>query len=184
MVSRRPARPSSPTRAVSRTASGSSATTRPSCDSTTPDAASRRRAGISIVVSPYPRQRRRGGDALTTGTGRRSAGPVELSAGPEITLDSRHSVLRRPLGADGEDRPQTRGAPSSTERAIVARERPTASNVEPLTDTALGHVRTAALPALTCAEAHALRRSAPLTPEQFAALRRRAELGISPLSRT
>jgi predicted nuclease with RNAse H fold len=34
---------------------------------------------------------------------------------------------------------------------------------------------------LTRAEAHALRRSAPLTPEQFRSLRELAERGLSPL---
>jgi len=66
---------------------------------------------------------------------------------------------------------------------VVPLTQPIASNVVPLTQHADGPAPPAAWAALTCAEAHALRRSAPLTPNQFAALRRRAELGISPLDR-
>jgi hypothetical protein len=62
----------------------------------------------------------------------------------------------------------------------VARKRPIASNVVPPIQT--GHGRTA-LPVwevLARAEAHARRRSAPLTPDQFKALRRLAQQGVAP----
>lgn len=44
-----------------------------------------------------------------------------------------------------------------------------------------GHLRMPAPVALTPAQSHAQRRSAPLTPEQFKSLRRLAEQGVSPL---
>lgn len=44
-----------------------------------------------------------------------------------------------------------------------------------------GHRKTGRGPGLTRAEAHALRRSEPLTPAQFKELRQLAEQGISPL---
>jgi hypothetical protein len=62
----------------------------------------------------------------------------------------------------------------------VARERPTASNVVPPTRR-ITEREDVAWSALTRAEAHALRRSAPLTPAQFKRLRRLAEKGEDPL---
>jgi predicted nuclease with RNAse H fold len=63
----------------------------------------------------------------------------------------------------------------------VARERPTASNVVPPADANLECTREGDPAGLTRAEARALRRSAPLTPAQFKAMRRRAEQGLNPL---
>jgi hypothetical protein len=63
----------------------------------------------------------------------------------------------------------------------VARKRPTASNVVPQTQITRERIKTDAWNALTRAEAHALRRSTPLTPAQFRARRRLAEQGINPL---
>ena len=64
----------------------------------------------------------------------------------------------------------------------MARMRPSASDVSPapITDE---RTKPAAWAALTRAEAHALRRSAPLTPEQFKALRKLAERGVNPFRR-
>jgi hypothetical protein len=60
----------------------------------------------------------------------------------------------------------------------VAHDRPAASDVEPPDPVSAGPRDQARL---TRAEAHALRRSAPLTPQQFKELSRLAEQGISPL---
>jgi hypothetical protein len=62
----------------------------------------------------------------------------------------------------------------------VARKRPTASNVVPPTQNITEH-ESPTPSVLTRPEARALRRSAPLTPGQFKALRRLAEKGESPL---
>jgi hypothetical protein len=62
----------------------------------------------------------------------------------------------------------------------MPRQRSTTDAVSPTTDS-----RQRGRPdlpvALTRAEARALRRSAPLTPEQFKSLRRLAEQGVNPL---
>ena len=67
----------------------------------------------------------------------------------------------------------------------MARERPTAANDDPPPLTGVDAVTPIRLvsdgPLLTRAEAQALARSTPLTPEQFKARRRLAEQGISPL---
>jgi hypothetical protein len=63
----------------------------------------------------------------------------------------------------------------------VARKRPTASDVVPPIPIVPEHAKPDVWAALTRAEAHALRRSTPLTPAQFKARRRLAEQGITPL---
>ena len=67
--------------------------------------------------------------------------------------------------------------------ASVARKRPTASDVQPPALITDRERPPAAWAALTRAEAHAARRSAPLTPDQFKSLRQLAEHGINPLRR-
>jgi hypothetical protein len=62
----------------------------------------------------------------------------------------------------------------------VARKRPAASNVVPPIHPAPEHAEPD-WAVLTRAEAHALRRSTPLTPAQFKERRRLAEQGVSPL---
>ena len=63
----------------------------------------------------------------------------------------------------------------------MARERPTASNAVPPADADPERARGRDPAGLTRAQARALRRSTPLTPAQFKALRRRAEQGLNPL---
>jgi hypothetical protein len=63
----------------------------------------------------------------------------------------------------------------------VARERPTASNVVPPIPIIPEQAMSDAWAILTRAEAHALRRSTPLTRDQFKALPHLAEQGVSPL---
>jgi hypothetical protein len=78
----------------------------------------------------------------------------------------------------------TRGHPSRNGRgAIVAHTRPSASNVVPSAPTTDERAEPGAWAMLTRAEAHALRRSAPLTPGQFKALGQLAERGVNPLGR-
>ena len=72
------------------------------------------------------------------------------------------------------------GFPSQRKGASVARERPTASDVPPI-QIIPEPAKFDSWAGLTRAEAHALRRSTPLTPGQFKAGRRLAEQGISPL---
>jgi hypothetical protein len=79
------------------------------------------------------------------------------------------------------DELQTGGLPSERKGASVARKRPTASNVVSPIEITPEQAKPYAWAALTRAEAHALRRSTPLTAEQFKARRRLAEQGISPL---
>jgi hypothetical protein len=67
------------------------------------------------------------------------------------------------------DELQTGGLPSERKGASVARERPIASNVVPLIRAAPEHSEPDAWGLLTRAELRALRRSTPLTPEQFKA---------------
>ncbi|MFP5361745.1 MAG: hypothetical protein ACLGI5_03325 [Thermoleophilia bacterium] len=62
----------------------------------------------------------------------------------------------------------------------MARKRPTASDVVPQ-DSEHPATKGRDPSALTRAEAHALRRSAPLTPAQFKSLRRLADQGENPL---
>jgi hypothetical protein len=83
--------------------------------------------------------------------------------------------------ADGEECCGLAGIPSERKGAGVARKRPTASDVVPPIHIAPEDAKPDAWAALTRAEAHALRRSTPLTPAQFKAQRRLAEQGISPL---
>ena len=63
----------------------------------------------------------------------------------------------------------------------MAHERPTASDVVPPIHVVSEDAKPDAWIALTRAEAHALRRSQPLTPAQFKARQRLTEHGISPL---
>lgn len=65
----------------------------------------------------------------------------------------------------------------------MARERPNASNAVPPSQRILGGIPPVVLTGLTPAEVRAGRRSAPLTRDEFKALRRLAELGVSPLPR-
>ena len=64
---------------------------------------------------------------------------------------------------------------------IVARKRPRASDDVPPTRPASTPMAASHPSRLTRAEEHALRRSAPLTPSQFKALRQVAEKGGNPL---
>ncbi|MEA2194465.1 MAG: hypothetical protein QOG42_899 [Solirubrobacteraceae bacterium] len=64
----------------------------------------------------------------------------------------------------------------------MEREPSTATGVEPPTDS-LERAESGARAALTPAQDHALRRSAPLTPEQFKSLRQMAARGINPVRR-
>jgi hypothetical protein len=73
------------------------------------------------------------------------------------------------------------GFPSNGKGPSVARERPTASDAVPPIHVGPEHAQPDAWAALTRAEAHALRRSTPLTPGHFKARRRLAEPGIRPL---
>jgi hypothetical protein len=73
------------------------------------------------------------------------------------------------------------GFPSQRKGPGVARERPTASNVVPPSPVTPEHVKRDAWAGLTRAEAHALRRSTPLTPAQFKAYRPLPEPGVVPL---
>jgi hypothetical protein len=75
------------------------------------------------------------------------------------------------------------GFPSERKGATVAHKRPTASDVVPPIDIANEDIKPEAWAALTRAEAHAMRRSTPLTPEQFKSRRRLAEQGVNPLRR-
>jgi hypothetical protein len=63
----------------------------------------------------------------------------------------------------------------------VAYDRPSVSDVVPPDRASSQRATAGARARLTRAEAHALRRSAPLTPQQFKELSRLAEQGISPL---
>ncbi len=63
----------------------------------------------------------------------------------------------------------------------MARERPTASIAVPPSHDTTERERSESAFGLTRAEAHALRRSAPLTTAQFRSLRLLAEQGKSPL---
>ena len=65
----------------------------------------------------------------------------------------------------------------------MARERPTASNVVRPNDSLLERAGVGDPLGLTRAEAHSLRRCAPLTPAQFKSLGRLAQQGVSPLRR-
>ena len=65
----------------------------------------------------------------------------------------------------------------------MARKRPTASNVARPDPTPPKRAEVADPLTLTRAEAHSLRRCAPLTPEQFKTLGRLVEQGISPFRR-
>jgi hypothetical protein len=78
---------------------------------------------------------------------------------------------------------QTEGLPFERKGASVARKRPTASDAVPPQHLAPEHAEPGGWGALTRAEAHALRRSTPLTPEQFKARGRLVEQGIGPLRR-
>jgi hypothetical protein len=62
----------------------------------------------------------------------------------------------------------------------MTQQRPTTANVAPQRGSRERGDSAARL-GLTRAEAHALRRSAPLTPAQFKELRRLAEHGVNPL---
>jgi hypothetical protein len=64
---------------------------------------------------------------------------------------------------------------------IVARKRPSTSEVVSPVDVTDEQAKLATRAGLTCAEAHALRRSTPLTPGEFKALRRLAQQGVNPL---
>jgi hypothetical protein len=63
----------------------------------------------------------------------------------------------------------------------VAHDRPSASDVQPPDSVSAQRAGPRERGRLTRAEAHALQRSAPLTPQQFKELSRLAEQGISPL---
>ena len=100
-------------------------------------------------------------------------------------VDTRHSVLSTACSGLVARIAADSWAPIRKRRgANVARKRPVASNVVPLTEIVPGSAPPAAWDALTYAEAHALKRSAPLTPDQFASLRQRAEPGSSPIERS
>ena len=66
---------------------------------------------------------------------------------------------------------------------IVAHLRPKASDVSPPDPGAVPAQTRRGEVSMTRAQAHALRRCAPLTPKQFKAKRRLADLGINPLRR-
>jgi len=63
----------------------------------------------------------------------------------------------------------------------VEQKRPTFSEVVPPSPASRAHRKPGDRARLTRAEARALRRSAPLTPQQFRELSRLADQGISPL---
>lgn len=64
------------------------------------------------------------------------------------------------------------------------RARPAPSHVVSPTDAGPQRLRADVPGRFTPAELRAMERSAPLTPEQFKQLRRRAERGVSPLRRS